>query len=62
MNLTDELNKQDRENAIKSLRQLAEGVPIFDDDEKLIGFIEKPDLNPIKYIIEKTKEWNTEFK
>lgn len=62
MNLTDELNKQDRENAIKSLRQLAEGVPIFDDDEKLIGFIEKPDLNAIKYIIEKTKEWNTEFK
>lgn len=61
MNLTDELNKQDRENAMKSLRQLAEGVPIFDDDEKLIGFIEKPDLNAIKYIIEKTKEWRTEF-
>lgn len=61
MNLTDELNKQDRENAMKSLRQLAEGVPIFDDDGKLIGFIEKPDLNAIKYIIEKTKEWRTEF-
>lgn len=57
LNEKDNLNQNDRNNAINSLRQLATGVPIYDDENKLIGFIEKPDLNAIKYIIEETKNW-----
>lgn len=57
-NLTDD----DRAKALDSLRLLCEGVKIKDDDGNLIGFIEKPDLNAIKFILEKTEssDWNND--
>jgi hypothetical protein len=33
--------------------KLIEGVSIFDDDGKLIGWVEKPDVSAIKYAIDK---------
>jgi hypothetical protein len=59
--LNKNLNKEDRDQAIKSLRLLIKGIPITDDEGSLIGFIEKPDINAIKYVIENT-EANEIFK
>ena len=45
------LNEEDYETAIASLRLLIKGIPIKDDEGVLIGFIEKPDMNAIKYVL-----------
>ena len=45
------LNEEDFEQAIESLRLLIKGIPIKDDQGTLIGFIEKPDMNAIKYVL-----------
>ena len=45
------LNEEDYETAIASLRLLIKGIPIKDDEGALIGFIEKPDMNAIKYVL-----------
>ena len=53
--LNKKLNNEDRNEAIKKLRLLVAGIPIEDEEGKLIGFIEKPDLNAIKYVLEQTE-------
>jgi hypothetical protein len=45
------LNEEDFDQAIESLRLLIKGIPIKDDQGTLIGFIEKPDMNAIKYVL-----------
>ena len=45
------LNNDDFDQAIESLRLLIKGIPIKDDAGTLIGFIEKPDMNAIKYVL-----------
>lgn len=45
------LNEEDFDQAIESLRLLIKGIPIKDDQGALIGFIEKPDMNAIKYVL-----------
>ena len=49
------LNEEDFEQAIESLRLLIKGIPIRDDQGTLIGFIEKPDMNAIKYVLSKQR-------
>jgi len=49
------LNEEDFEQAIESLRLLIKGIPIKDDEGTLIGFIEKPDMNAIKYVLSKQR-------
>lgn len=49
------LNNEDRNEAIKKLRLLVAGIPIEDEEGNLIGFIEKPDLNAIKYVLDQTE-------
>ena len=49
------LNNEDRNEAIKKLRLLVTGIPIEDEEGNLIGFIEKPDLNAIKYVLDQTE-------
>lgn len=52
------LNDQDKDDALKSLRLLVKGIPIEDDEGNLIGFIKEPDINAIKYVLEKKlEEW-----
>lgn len=50
--LSKNLNKDDKYEALKSLRLLVKGIAIEDENGKLIGYIEKPDLNAIKYVLE----------
>lgn len=56
------LNKADREKAIESLRSLINGIPIKDDNGELVGYIEKPSLDAIKFVLQATEsdEWNNE--
>jgi hypothetical protein len=49
--LNKNLNEEDYNQAIESLRLLIKGIPIKDDEGTLIGFIEKPDMNAIKYVL-----------
>lgn len=49
--LNKSLNEDDRNQALDSLRLLIKGIPIYDDQNILIGFIEKPDMNAIKFVI-----------
>jgi hypothetical protein len=53
--LNKKLNNEDRNEAIKKLRLLVTGIPIEDEEGNLIGFIEKPDLNAIKYVLDQTE-------
>ena len=56
------LNKTDREKAIESLRSLVNGIPIKDDNGELVGYIEKPSLDAIKFVLQSTEgsEWSAE--
>lgn len=54
------LNEDDRLQAIESLRLLIKGIPIRDDEGSLIGFIEKPDMNAIKYVLGSQKSISDE--
>ena len=49
------LNEEDFDQAINSLRLFIKGIPIKDDEGSLIGFIEKPDMNAIKYVLSQRK-------
>lgn len=53
------LNEADFDQAIESLRLLIKGIPIKDDEGTLIGFIEKPDMNAIKYVLSTRKPTET---
>lgn len=55
-NLRDSLSEADKQSALKSLRQLVTGVPINDEDGELIGYIEKPDMRAIAYVLDKFEE------
>lgn len=46
------LSKEDYEQAVESLRLLIKGIPMHDENGDLIGFIEKPDMTAIKYVME----------
>jgi hypothetical protein len=50
-NLNESLNDEDRNEALQSLRLLVKGIPIKDEGGNLIGFIEKPDMNAIKFVL-----------
>jgi hypothetical protein len=50
------LNEQDKQDAIDSLRLLIKGVPIKDESGEIIGFIERPDLGAIKYVLENSND------
>lgn len=59
--LKKNLSEDDFKQALESLRTLITGVPIRDDSGTLIGFIEKPSLEAIKYVLEhKKNEWEIE--
>ena len=60
--LNKSLNEDDRNQALDSLRLLIKGIPIYDDEKTLIGFIEKPDMNAIKFVISATNSKDTEHK
>lgn len=49
-------NKEEIKEAKETILKLAFGVPILDENGKLIGWIEKPDLNALKYIDENSSE------
>lgn len=57
--LNKSLNDSDRDEALESLRLLVKGIPIKDEEGNLIGFIEKPDMNAIKFVLGATNK-NTE--
>ncbi len=54
--LNKSLNDSDRDEALESLRLLVKGIPIKDEEGNLIGFIEKPDMNAIKFVLGATKQ------
>lgn len=58
--LNKSLSSEDRDTAIESLRLLIKGIPIRDDKDQLIGFIEKPDMNAIKYVLSATTSSDTD--
>jgi len=39
--------------AQQSLQKLIEGVPVLNEDNEIIGWVEKPDVSAIKYAIDK---------
>lgn len=49
------LNDQDRMTAMESLRLLIVGIPIRDEDMSVIGWIEKPSLEAVKYVLSATE-------
>ena len=50
------LNNKDRKSALESLRIMVTGVPIKDDDGKIVGYIERPNLDAIKFVLQQTEE------
>lgn len=50
------LNEEDKQNALNSLRILVNGIPIKDENNELIGYIEKPNIDAIKYVLNEFKE------
>lgn len=54
--LNRNLNDDDKQVALDSLRLLIKGIPIKDEEGNLIGFIEKPDMNAIKYVLGYTEK------
>lgn len=50
------LQTDDRKSAFESLRLLISGVPIKDEDGRVIGWIERPNLEAIKFAIENTSD------
>jgi len=48
-----QLTVEDKELALESLRKLVTGIPIRDDENIIIGYIEKPDMRAIQYVLEK---------
>lgn len=60
--LNQNLNEDDKQNALNSLRILANGIPIKDDNNEIIGYIEKPNIDAIKFVLNEfkgtTKEWD----
>jgi hypothetical protein len=50
------LNEFDRERALHSLRILVDGIPIRDDEETVIGWIEKPSCEAIKIVLAQTED------
>jgi hypothetical protein len=60
--LNQNLNEDDKQNALNSLRILVNGIPIKDDNNEIIGYIEKPNIDAIKFVLNEfkgtTKEWD----
>ena len=44
--------------ALTNLEKLINGIPVLDEDNEIIGWIEKPDFQSIKYAIEKYENDN----
>ena len=53
--LSQNLSEKDKIDAIKSLRLLVSGIPIEDDNGKILGYIEKPDIRAIQYVLDQFK-------
>lgn len=53
--LSDLLSLEDRSKALESLRVLVEGIPIRDDEGNVIGYIQKPEIKAIEFVIENTE-------
>lgn len=49
------LNDQDRVTAMESLRLLIVGIPIKDEDSSVIGWVEKPSLDAVKFVLAATE-------
>lgn len=49
------LNDLDRVTAMESLRLLIVGIPIRDEADSIIGWIEKPSLDAVKYVLAATE-------
>lgn len=47
------LTEDDKNAALESLRKLVTGIPIRDDENVIIGYIEKPDMRAIAYVLGK---------
>lgn len=60
--LNRNLNDDDKQVALDSLRLLIKGIPIKDEEGNLIGFIEKPDMNAIKYVLGYTEKTEKQIK
>lgn len=57
--LNQNLSEEDKQNALDSLRMLVQGIPIRDNEGVIIGYIEKPDMRAISYVLDK---FNNEVK
>jgi len=47
------ISKETYLKAQQSLQKLIEGVPVLNEDNEIIGWVEKPDVSAIKYAIDK---------
>jgi hypothetical protein len=60
--LNQNLNEDDKQKALNYLRILANGIPIKDDNNEIIGYIQKPNIDAIKFVLNEfkgtTKEWD----
>jgi len=46
--------------ANNSLKKLIEGIPVKDENNEILGWIEKPDVNAIKFVIERYEKEETD--
>jgi hypothetical protein len=51
--LNQNLTEDDKNAALESLRKLVTGIPIRDSENEIIGYIEKPDMRAIAYVLGK---------
>ena len=51
--LNQNLTESDKITALESLRKLVTGIPIRDSENEIIGYIEKPDMRAIAYVLGK---------
>ena len=50
--LKENLTDKDKDKALESLRLLANGIPIMEEDSnEIIGWIERPNMEAIKFIL-----------